>query len=317
MATQVRTLAFEVHALLSDLDTARFRAELADACRRHVAHIEARMVPLTSGELNGTVAASLDELRQVIAAYAPPAELPRDRIDAEWTRFRTRLQPAYEHLVEVLRREAVHVPARRPTNYARSIFHFASAAAAIAVIWFLLTPTSMLLIGAALAALAWTLEAARRISPRINAVLMAILGGVAHPHEHYRVNSATWYCTALLGLGLTGSPLLATIGLAVLGVADPVAALVGRRWGTWKLVHGRSLQGTLAFLVAGTVVVAALVRAARTDLAPFATLALAATAAGFGAIAELFSLRVDDNLSIPIAAAAGAAVAARLLSIAL
>jgi len=314
---QTRTLALEVHSLLSDLDTARWRAELADACRAHVAHIDASIRKLRSGELSGTVAASVDDLRQVIAAHAPPSGLPRDRVDAEWARFRARLQPAYERLAEVLRAEAVHVPTRRPTNYARSLFHFASAAAAAAVIHFFLTPTSMLVLGGGLAAIAWTAELARRFSPRVNALLMAVLGVVAHPHEHYRVNSATWYCTALLGLGLLGSPLLAIIALTVLGFADPMAALVGRRWGSLKLVNGRSLQGTLTFAVVGTLVATGVVVASQPDLGGPAAVSLAAAAAGFGAIAELFSLRVDDNLSIPLAAAAGAAVAAQALGIAL
>jgi dolichol kinase len=40
-----------------------------------------------------------------------------------------------------------------------------------------------------------------------------------------------------------------------LGVGDPAAAWVGRRWGTLKILGRKSLQGTLAFVAAATLVV--------------------------------------------------------------
>ena len=43
--------------------------------------------------------------------------------------------------------------------------------------------------------------------------------------------------------------------------------------------------------------------------------AIAAGAAAFGALAELFSQRVDDNLTVPLAAMVGAVVAASLVGL--
>ena len=57
-----------------------------------------------------------------------------------------------------------------------------------------------------------------------------------------------------------------------------------------------------------TLVALALLRAFHPELGLGATLAISAAGAGFGALAELFSLRIDDNLSVPVAAAAGAAL---------
>ena len=45
--------------------------------------------------------------------------------------------------------------------------------------------------------LAWAMEISRRRSQRINEAILRVLSPIAHPHEVRRVNSATWYTTAL------------------------------------------------------------------------------------------------------------------------
>lgn len=215
------------------------------------------------------------------------------------------------------RRESIHAPANRPTNYARSLFHVASAGVALSCIELLRAPVALLAIAVGWAAFAWTCEVARRVSPWVNARLMRLFGPVAHAHETHRVNSATWYATALVLLALTGSTVLCATGVVVLGVGDPIAALVGRRWGRTKLVHGRSLEGTLAFVVSAGTVMFVLLTLLHGPLSLQARLLLATGAAVAGALAELFSVHVDDNLSVPVSAAAGAWLVATLANVAL
>ena len=95
------------------------------------------------------------------------------------------------------------------------------------------------------------------------------------------------------------------LGVAVLGFGDPLAAIVGRRFGRTPIRAGRTLEGSLAFVAAGGG--AGLVAlAVFTPEVPHAV-GVALTAAVSGALAELFSQDVDDNLTIPLAAALGAA----------
>ncbi len=143
---------------------------------------------------------------------------------------------------------------------------------------------------------------------------MKVFGLVAHPHEHQRVNSATWYATALVLLAALGSPLQAALGVVVLGVGDPVAGYVGRRFGRVRLVNGRSLEGSLGFAVSATAAAwAAALAFSGGALGLLPALAVAAGAAVAGAAAELVSRRLDDNFTIPLAAALGAALVQRLL----
>ena len=137
---------------------------------------------------------------------------------------------------------------------------------------------------------------------------MKAFGPVAHAHEHTQVNSSTWYVTALLLLALFAPRLSAEIALVVLGFADPLAGIVGRRFGRTRIRAGRSLEGSLAFVAAGTL--AGLGAAAIFHALPFGSmLVLAAVGAVVGAVAEVVSTRLDDNFSIPVTAALGVTLA--------
>ena len=97
----------------------------------------------------------------------------------------------------------------------------------------------------------------------------------------------------------------ASVALMVLAVGDPTAALIGRRFGRIRLVHGRSLEGSLAFFGAGVLMALAGLLIYYPMLSWWTLAALAGFGALCGAVAELFSRRIDDNLSIPVSAAGG------------
>ena len=94
-------------------------------------------------------------------------------------------------------------------------------------------------------------------------------------------------------------------GLAALAFADPAAAIVGRRFGQRKLRwfgHGRTLEGSLAFLViTGACAAIAAISAHGTGTIPWR----AGVACGFaGAAVEAVTPSGWDNLTIPVAVAA-------------
>ncbi|MBQ8754625.1 MAG: hypothetical protein IJZ19_06310 [Lentisphaeria bacterium] len=97
------------------------------------------------------------------------------------------------------------------------------------------------------------------------------------------------------------APLCAAAGMAVLLTADAAAALIGRKFGKHKLVNGKSLEGTLAFILTGIAVSGIFISA--TGAVSFLPYTLPAVI--LAALAELFQkqLKVDDNFSIPLATA--------------
>ena len=202
--------------------------------------------------------------------------------------------------------------APRPANRARALLHVASAL--VAVLFLQQMSTDMVVwVASAAFVWAWGMEIGRRQSATVNRFLMWVFGPVAHPHEREGINSATWYTTALFGLSLTHQPMLCSLGVTVLGFGDPMAAVVGRRFGRILLAAGRTLEGSLAFVLFDGAAAFAALQVCYPAITPLSALWLALGASGAGAVAEVAARRVDDNLAIPLAAAAGAAMVAAAL----
>ncbi len=306
LTTSERQLMDALYGLLRDSDPARWRPELAGHLRERLLGLRAQLAaagPTVAALPRGV----LDELRTVLDQRAPAPDLGAERLRDAWADLRRVTVPLYERLAAALRGHDVHVPSLRPTNYARNVFHVFNGLWALVMLHHVLGPRTLLPITALMTATFWASEILRRRSPRFAALFQRSTRRIAHPHEAHRVNSATWYATALLGLVLMGDLAAATVAVLVLGFADPAAALVGRRFGRVPLVNGRTLEGTLTFAAVGGAAGAAGL-AIYAPALPVLPLALAGAVAG--ALAELLSRRVDDNLSVPLAVGV-AVVAAR------
>ena len=97
---------------------------------------------------------------------------------------------------------------------------------------------------------------------------------------------------------------MAVVALLFLSVGDPLAALVGSRYGRVK-VWAKTLEGTLAFLVV-SLVIAAVFRLT-TQVETYWPLAVGAAVA---TVVEMLPLPIDDNLLPPLMS--GAVMAALL-----
>ena len=104
---------------------------------------------------------------------------------------------------------------------------------------------------------------------------------------------------AALMMNVLFSPVIAAAGLAVMLTGDAFAALIGRKFGFHK-INGKSLEGTLAFIVFGFAALATV----------FCFSGVAGNAYWWGlaaviasGIVELFQkqLKLDDNFTIPLA----------------
>lgn len=203
----------------------------------------------------------------------------------------------------------------RPENIARSAFHIGSAVTALLLLRLLPSRPWLIAASGSLALIAWTCETARRVSPQVNDRLMRLFSRIAHPMEAARVNSSTWYLTALVGMAAFAPLRAAELGVVVLGLADPAAGFIGRRLGRTKIKENRSLEGTLGFFVVGALAALGLLAVFHHVPTP-AMLLLAATSAAAGAVAELVSGKMDDNFTIPVTVTVVATITAYLAAIA-
>jgi dolichol kinase len=311
-------LASELFALLRETDPVHWKEDVADRARERWARIRARIDQLGASFEHARRPALRDAVEHVAELVKQePADAEQHLHKGYWMALRARLMPAYERLAAQLRADSLPAPTLRPTNWSRIAFHVASALGALVLLEIVLTPAGTLWATGLFASTFWFLETGRALSERMNDRLMRVrfFQLIIHPHEVHRVNSATWYATALLALALFSPAAASAAALAVLGIGDPLAGLVGRRWGRRPLVGGRTLEGSIAFVLGGTVAAFGVLSLAHPVLGLGALLAISVAAAVAGAVAEVASRRVDDNMSVPLAAAAAATLVGLLLGV--
>ena len=307
-----RDLALELYRLLNDWQPSRLSGDQRAQLRVRLASLQQRaeaMARTLSARARARIGGPLTELSTALAGALPHFAEGDHPGRLRWKKVHQELHERYEALAIRLRNDAVDLPYLRPRNYARNVFHVGWGITAVYLIEVVLSPVGMIWASFAFLCIAWGTEWSRRSSPFFRRLMNdGLYKYVMHVHEKDQISSATWYATALIFLSLTQTPLLCALGCGILGLADPAAALVGRRIGRTRLVNGRSLEGTVAFIVVGTMV-GLLIGSYFHDLTGSALWIISLSAAVCGAIAELFSRRIDDNFTIPLASAAGAAFA--------
>lgn len=314
-----RQIALDLHALLNDLEPARWKDEKIDEMRLRLQDIQTRVEDLLDAYAKEadqkleSMRARYDDLSTLIGEYRPTFESETlDEMREAWMAFRENAEPAYEALATSLKANDLNVPSLRPSNYTRNFFHILAAAISIAVVEFLPAITGfdfwiVVAVAAGFAVWGWSMEISRRVSKRANALLMRAFKHVAHPHEAHHINSSTWYVTALLLLSLTYNPAVCSVALAILGLADPAAAIIGKRWGRVRFENGRSVEGTVTFILVGALAgmgILATFHPGQWSLGQMILVSVIAATAG--GVTELVSKRIDDNLGIPLAAGAAA-----------
>ena len=178
----------------------------------------------------------------------------------------------------------------------RRLFHL-TAGSTIPLAGIFTPETVMVWALAALSAGGLGMDLARFRIGWLNRVFLRWLAPLLKSNEASRITGATYMALAALAVFLVFDRPVAVAALLFLSLGDPAAALVGRRM-PGPRVFGKSPGGTAAFIAVSWAVVGALVA---TGVVEYHWGFMAgAVAAG---LAELAPLPIDDNLTVPIAAA--------------
>lgn len=151
---------------------------------------------------------------------------------------------------------------------------------------------------------AFTLETARHLNPKVNDWVCRAFKPVMREHEKTKVNSAIFYTVSLLTVNLIFPLPVTILSLLFLALGDPVASVVGLKYGRTKLFSHVSLEGSLAcFSMA--FVIAFLYAGYFFDVTisgvPLFFFSLLAGLTG--AVSESLFPKLDDNLVIPLVSA--------------
>lgn len=152
---------------------------------------------------------------------------------------------------------------------------------------------------AVLLALSLSAEVLRARVASLNRIFMRFFGPLLKETESGGPTGVPFFLAGLLASLVLYDRAVALAGLIILAAGDPAAAMAGRKWGKTRL-GAKSLEGTLAFIAA-----ALLGGALLAPYWPVPPLGIYAVGAVIGAAAELVPWRLNDNLTIPLAAGLG------------
>lgn len=314
LAVESKPVALQLHGLLRDLDPAHWDGT-EGTIRGRIATLEQQLSGVLAATCRSSSASrSIDQptlrerLREIVLLlreHVPQAGLSAAEVSEAWAGFRKQLQHAYEALSVSLQAWSVHVPSLRPTNHTRNVFHAMMGVGCVLLVEEVLRGQALWLPPLVFAVTFWCLEGMRNFNAHARALLLWIFKTIAHPHERYRVNSATWFTTALVIVGYLFEPMICAVAVIILALADPAAAVIGRRFGKIKLVNGRTLEGSSAFFVVGSLAAIAVLAIWHGELSPLSMIAIAVGAALPATLVELYTRLLDDNLAVPVSAAVG------------
>ncbi|MCS7207780.1 MAG: hypothetical protein NZ951_07620 [Dehalococcoidia bacterium] len=149
-----------------------------------------------------------------------------------------------------------------------------------------------------LSALAVATELLRLRNPRLGRILSRWLRPLLKPSETQRVTGASMLAWGSLGAVLLFGPQAARLGILVQAWGDPLAGVVGTLWGRHPLPRGKTLEGSLAYLLGAGVALATL-----TVLGWGVPWWVGLIAAGVATLGEALSPPPDDNLWGPLVGA--------------
>lgn len=193
---------------------------------------------------------------------------------------------------------------RTDLHLARKLWHMATGLIGLTIYYRShLAIESMALILLAFSACSFAVEYLRLKNEKLNQLLMVLMKPVMRESEKNSVSGMPFYALGV-SLSLFFFPeRIAILSVLFLIFADPIASFCGILYGRDKILPNKSLQGTIAAFSVCYIVtlVYGLVYAS-----PSMNLLVFSIFAGvIGAVSELCSQFVDDNLCIPVISGLG------------
>ena len=197
--------------------------------------------------------------------------------------------------------------ARAPTakrsdlQLGRRLFHLANGVAIATAYALFFTHTQVVHLFGTIACLVYIFDRVRIHYPELLRSAPWVNDRFFRAEEHLRESAMTPYAIAILLTILTFPKPVALTAIYTLAIADPLSAVVGIRFGRHRVVPGKSLEGSGAFFVATGVIAYSVLTWALPGSAAAGRIEASVAVGLFGALSESLPIRLDDNLTIPLA----------------
>jgi dolichol kinase len=189
---------------------------------------------------------------------------------------------------------------RRDLQLGRRLFHVVNGTSVATAYALFFTHEQVIHVFGTIACVVYVLDRIRIAYPEVVERRMAWVNRLlVRAEEQVREAAMTPYAIAVLLTILSLPKPAALVAIYTLAIADPLAAVVGIRYGRRRIADNRSVEGSGAFFGA-TLLVAATVLGRGTDGTPLAIAGASFVIAIVSAVCEMLPLRIDDNLTIPL-----------------
>lgn len=138
------------------------------------------------------------------------------------------------------------------------------------------------------------IDVLRLYSKTVNTYLFSKIGLILKKKEKHAISASSWFLLASLITVLFFQKDIAILSISIFIFADCYAEVYGTRFGTIKLIGKRSLQGSIAYLIAASLISLLLVNFLALTPRFFMLAPLVST------LAEQVSIGLDDNLVVPV-----------------
>lgn len=193
---------------------------------------------------------------------------------------------------------------RDDLHMARKIWHLTAGGAALSLYFYSnLSVQQIIIIAFAIAAVALVVDLLRLRVAKFNRWYVANMGIILRKSEVKGFSGLPFFASGC-GLSLLLFPEeLAVLSIIFLVFADPIASYVGIRYGTQKISHNKSLEGSLAAFI--TCFVCALFYGLHFQEKSLNFIVFCILAGVVGSLSEMASEWIDDNFSIPVLSGLG------------
>ena len=191
---------------------------------------------------------------------------------------------------------------RKSLQIPRRAFHCASGVIAGLIYQLLLTHKQAVYILGLSASVLYILEQIRINYPKI-AYLHLLNKYFLRAEEHLKESAAIPYLMGLLLTIISFPKSISLIAIYTLAISDPLSAIVGIKFGKRSIVDGKSIEGSAAFLVSSFLLVSYLILTSIPGNSAMAVGLVSLFLSLFMTAFEMIPLKLDDNLTIPLATA--------------
>jgi dolichol kinase len=195
--------------------------------------------------------------------------------------------------------EQPKLPTRTDLQIPRRLFHMAGGSS-IGIVYglFLTHQRAVHLLGTA-ACIIYILDQIRVNYPEFARKVAPFMRYLIRAEEQLKESAGVPMVMGFLLTILSFPKPIAIAAIFTLGIADPLSAIVGIKYGRLRLFPNKSLEGSLAFFVSSFIITFLTLFLASTATIPVSLFVAFLAALGVSTF-EMLPIKLDDNLTIPL-----------------